>query len=282
MPSRAPDERIHVLASLPFFAVHLVALVGVFLVPFHWWLPLAAIALYVARMFAVTAGYHRYFSHRSFKTSRAFQFVLALTGSTCAQKGVLWWAGNHRHHHKYSDELEDIHSPTQKGFWWSHVGWILSRKYARTDENAIKDFAKFPELRFLDRWHLLPTISLAVLLAVAGGPSLLVWGFFVSTVLLWHGTFTINSLSHVFGSRRYETTDTSRNNWLLALITLGEGWHNNHHYYMSCAKQGFFWWEIDASYYTLKVLSWMHVVWDLRKPPAHIRDAYLKSAPVGT
>ncbi|EAU66219.1 delta 9 acyl-lipid fatty acid desaturase [Stigmatella aurantiaca DW4/3-1] len=240
---------------------------------------LVCLALYVIRMWGVTAGYHRYFSHRAYKTNRVFQFILALVATSSAQKGVLWWAANHRHHHRESDTELDIHSPLHKGFWWSHMGWIMCPKYEQTRFEAIKDFARFPELRFLNRFFLLPPIALAVALYFIGGFSMLVWGFFVSTTLLYHGTFTINSLSHIFGNRRYRTTDTSKNNWLLALITLGEGWHNNHHYYQNTANQGWFWWEVDISYYSLKVLSWMRVVSDLRTPSDQVKYAYKKYTP---
>jgi stearoyl-CoA desaturase (delta-9 desaturase) len=265
--------------SIPFFLVHAVALGGAFLVPFAWhWVALAA-GLYALRMFAVTAGYHRYFSHRTFRTSRAFQFVLALLGSTAAQKGPLWWAAHHRVHHKFSDQEGDVHSPLREGFYWSHVGWILSDKFEETRWEKIPDLRKYPELRWLNRWHLVPPTALAVLLALVGGPSALIWGFFVSTVVLWHCTFFINSLAHVFGKRRYPTTDTSRNSFLLALLTLGEGWHNNHHYYMTTANQGWFWWELDVSYYLLRLLSAFGLVWDLATPPRKIRDGAIAVAP---
>jgi stearoyl-CoA desaturase (delta-9 desaturase) len=277
--ARDADERIEPLQSLPFFAVHVAALAA-FFIGFKWWYPVLALASYYVRIFFITGGYHRYFSHRAYKTSRWFQFLLALGGTMCTQKGVLWWAGHHRDHHKYSDQPGDIHSPVLKGFWWSHVGWILSTKYNETKLDRIKDFAQYPELRWLNKWHLVPPIAYAVTLFLVGGLPALVWGYFVAQVLLWHGTFTINSLSHVFGSRRYVTTDDSRNNFLLAMLTMGEGWHNNHHYYQSTANQGFFWWEIDLSYYVLKVLSWCGLVWDLRTPPMHIRDAY-KQQPAG-
>jgi stearoyl-CoA desaturase (delta-9 desaturase) len=280
--ARDADERLDPVKSLPFFAVHLVALVGVFFVQFHWWYPLAALAVYYGRMFFVTSGYHRYFSHRAFKTSRWFQFLLAFGAETSAQKGALWWAAHHRDHHKYSDTPEDIHSPRQRGLWWSHLGWILAPKNDRTKIERIRDFAQYPELRWLNKWHLVPPVLLAVALYFAGGAGLLIWGFFVSTVMLWHGTFTINSLSHVFGSVRYPTEDDSKNNWLLAIITCGEGWHNNHHYYQSTATQGFYWWEIDLSYYALKALGWFGVVWDLRTPPKRIRDRHLLPQPSGT
>ena len=264
--------RIHILRAIPFAAIHL-ACFAAFFVEFHWWYPLLTLALYYAGMFFVTAGYHRYFSHRSFKTSRVFQFLLAFLAMTSSQKGVLWWAAHHRNHHRYSDTPDDIHSPDQRGFWWSHVGWILSDRYNGTRTELIGDFYKFPELRWLNRYHLVPPVALAVTLFLAGGWGALVWGFFISTVMLWHGSFTVNSLAHVFGRRRYPTTDTSKNSFLLALLTLGEGWHNNHHHFMASARQGFFWWEIDATYYGLKILSWLRIVWDLRQPPAAVLQA---------
>ncbi len=261
--------RIRVIHAMPFALVHLAAL-AIFFLPFHWYYPVACLALLAGRMFWVTAGYHRYFSHRSFKTSRAFQFVIAFMAMTSAQKGVLWWAAHHRHHHRYSDQEDDLHSPTLFGFFWSHIGWIISDRYNETRLNYIADFAKFPELRWLNKYHMVPPVVLAAVIFLIGGWPLFLWGFCLSTVLLWHDTFTINSLSHLFGSRRYETTDTSKNNWVLAIMTLGEGWHNNHHHYMASARQGFFWWEIDITYYVLKLLSWCGLVWELRKVPAHI------------
>ncbi|XXF77018.1 fatty acid desaturase [Myxococcaceae bacterium GXIMD 01537] len=272
------DERINWLGSLPFFGVHLMCLFVLMVGanPVH---VAVCVALYVLRMWGITAGYHRYFSHRAYKTNRVFQFLLAVVGSMAMQKGPLWWAAHHRHHHRYSDQEEDIHSPVQKGFWWSHAGWILCEKYNETKYDAIKDFARFPELRWLNRFYWVPGVALAVALFFIGGFSLLVWGFFVSTTLLYHGTFTINSLSHVFGKRRYKTTDTSRNNWLLALLTLGEGWHNNHHYHQNTANQGWFWWEVDLSYYSLKALSWVGVVSDLRVPSESVKYAFRKYSP---
>lgn len=258
-----------VLKTLPFWAVHLACL-AVFWIEFRWSYVALCLALYFSRMFFVTAGYHRYFSHRAFKTSRAFQFLLAYAAMTSAQKGVLWWAAHHRHHHRYADTDQDLHSPGLRGFWWSHVGWILSNRYNRTEVEQIRDFYKFPELRWLNRWFLVPPLTLAVALFLAGGWGWLVWGFFVSTVLLWHGSFLVNSLAHVFGRRRYPTPDDSRNSFLMALLTLGEGWHNNHHHYMASARQGFFWWEIDVTYYLLKLLAWCGLVWELREPPPHV------------
>ncbi|HWY07295.1 MAG TPA: fatty acid desaturase [Candidatus Acidoferrales bacterium] len=261
--------RLHLISLVPFGLIHVAAL-GIFFLPFKWSYLITAFALYEMRMFFVTAGYHRYFSHRSFKTSRWFQFVIAWMAMSSTQKGVLWWAAHHRHHHRYSDLEEDLHSPTLFGFWWSHIGWILSDRYNDTRYDYIGDFAKFPELRWLNKYHMLPPTVLAVSLWLIGSWPLLIWGFFLSTVFLWHGTFTINSLSHIFGNRRFPTADTSKNNWLLALVTLGEGWHNNHHYFMASARQGFYWWEIDLTYYGLKLLSWFRLVRDLRRVPDHV------------
>jgi stearoyl-CoA desaturase (delta-9 desaturase) len=263
--------RLQVISSIPFVLFHVAAL-SVFWVKFHWWYPLACLFLYGIRMFFVTAGYHRYFSHRSFKTSRWFQFVIAFMAMSSSQKGVLWWAAHHRHHHRYSDEDEDVHSPTLFGFFWAHIGWILSDKYNDTRLHYIGDFAKFPELRWLDKYYLVAPTVLGVVLWLIGGWGLFAWGFCLSTVMLWHGTFTINSLSHLFGNRRYETTDTSRNNWVLALVTLGEGWHNNHHHYMAAARQGFYWWEVDITYYGLKLLASLGLIRELRQVPAHVLD----------
>lgn len=270
VPSAAPPRASLGWNAAPFFAVHVAAAIGAVLVEFHWEYLALAVGMYYLRMFGITAGYHRYFSHRAYKTNRAFQLVLALLGTLAAQKGVLWWAAHHRDHHKYSDTERDLHSPVRRGFWWAHLGWILSDGYDETKLDRIRDFAKYPELRWLNTYWIVPPVVLAVGLFLIGGWGVLVWGFFVSTVLLWHGTFFINSLAHVFGSRRYETTDTSRNSMLLALLTLGEGWHNNHHCYQSSANQGFFWWELDGSYYALKALSWCRIVTDLRKPPARL------------
>ncbi len=271
----AADEKTNWPASLPFIAMHFTLLLPL-VTGVEWKWVLLALASYYVRMFGVTAGYHRYFSHRAFKTNRVFQFLLAWLAQSSLQKGVLWWAAHHRHHHRESDQEGDIHSPVQSGFWWSHVGWLLSKKYDATRFDSIRDFARFPELRFLNRFWALPFFALVAVLFAVGGFTAVVWGALIPTVFLWHGTFTINSLSHVFGSRRYLTTDLSRNNALLALITCGEGWHNNHHYHQNTANQGWFWWEIDLSYYALRVLAVFRIVKDLRLPDAATRNAYLK------
>jgi stearoyl-CoA desaturase (delta-9 desaturase) len=256
---------------LRFWGVHLAALVGILCFGWTTQAVLCCILLYIVRMFGVTAGYHRYFSHRSFKTTRVFAFLLALLAQSSGQRGVIWWARNHRHHHRFSDCPEDLHSPKQNGFWHAHIGWIFHNDAYRS-QNNVSDLERGWELRFLDRFPMLPAIILGFFCWYFFDWQGLFAGFFLSTVLLFHGTFTINSLAHVWGSRRYETKDTSRNNLFLALLTLGEGWHNNHHHYMRSAQQGFFWWEIDPTYYMLKVLSWMNIVWDLRVAPEHVRN----------
>ncbi len=224
-------------------------------------------ALYLVRMFAITAGYHRYFSHRTYATGRASQFLLALLGASAGQKGPLWWAAHHRNHHRWSDTERDVHSPRRGGFWWSHAGWILSPHFAKTRWEAVPDLAAFPELVWLERRHALAPLALGLSLYALGGARLLVWGFFMSTTALYHATFSVNSLAHLFGARRFDTGDDSRNNALVALLTLGEGWHNNHHRYPGSERQGLAWWELDLSHAGLRVLERLGLVWDLRTAP---------------
>lgn len=223
--------------------------------------------LYVLRVFGITGGFHRYFAHRGYSTSRVFQFIMAWFGQMSLQRGVLWWAAKHREHHRDSDLPSDAHSPRQHGFWVAHVGWIFTPAKREADMGMLKDFTKYPELVWLNERKYLPGVLTAIACYLIGGWPGLIVGFFWSTVLVYHATFTINSLSHVFGKQRYLTGDDSRNNWLLAIISLGEGWHNNHHYYPGSARNGFFWYEFDITYYFLKILSWFGIVWDLRQPP---------------
>jgi stearoyl-CoA desaturase (delta-9 desaturase) len=279
-------DRVDWARIVPFAGMHLACL-GVIWVGVS---PVAvgtAVGLYVMRMFAITGFYHRYFSHRTFKASRGVQFAFALLGASAAQRGPIWWAAHHRHHHAHSDRPEDVHSPSQRGFLWSHMGWFLSRRHFAPDLGRVRDLLRYPELRWLDRFDILVPFVLAVGLLVLGkvlearwpslgtsGGQMLVWGFFISTVACYHGTYTINSLCHVWGRRRYKTDDDSRNNLLLAIITLGEGWHNNHHRYPMSARQGFYWWEIDLTYYGLRLLAALGLIRDLKPVPAAIRAAH--------
>jgi stearoyl-CoA desaturase (delta-9 desaturase) len=253
-------------ATVPFLLVHLACLAAIWTGLTVEALVLCG-ALYVARIFAIAAGYHRYFAHRAYKTSRVVQFLLAFLAQTSAQRGALWWAAKHRRHHSHSDTELDVHSPRQHGFVYAHLGWIFTPRHCTTDYAAIADFARYPDLVWLDRHPYLPAGLLGLLAwLIAGWPGLVV-GFCWSTVLLWHATFAINSVAHVAGRRRYVTGDDSRNNWFLALLTMGEGWHNNHHAYQSSVRQGFRWWEYDPTFYALKFLSWFGIVWDLHSPP---------------
>jgi len=276
-------RRIDLVRILPFIFLHLMCL-GVLVVGVSWFAVLFALFTYLIRMFAITAFYHRYFAHRAFRTNRVVQFLFAMLGATATQRGALWWAAHHRTHHRHSDTEHDPHTP-QQGFFWSHMGWFLSRKHVHTEADSIPDLMRYPELRWLDRFDLLMPVLFATGIFLLGGwletaapqlgtsaGQLLIWGYFISTVVLIHVTLMINSLAHVCGRRRYATPDHSRNNWLLALLTLGEGWHNNHHHYPGSARQGFYWWEIDISFYLLKLMSWLGLVSDLKPVPAAIRD----------
>ena len=279
--SKSPtSQKVDWLRVLPFLFMHIMCL-GVIWVGWSPFAVLTALVLYVFRMLAITGFYHRYFSHKSFKTSRVTQFLFALLGASAAQRGPLWWASHHRHHHIHSDKDTDTHSPGQHGFLWSHMGWFMSADNFPPRLQRVPELVKFKELVWLDRFDSLVPVAMAISLYVlgellaayapqlnTGGPQLLIWGFFISTVLLYHATYTVNSLAHQIGKRRYNTRDDSRNSLLIALITCGEGWHNNHHHYPGSARQGFYWWEIDMTYYFLKMLAMMGIIWDLREIPA--------------
>jgi stearoyl-CoA desaturase (delta-9 desaturase) len=279
---RLDRDQLHYSSCVQFFFVHAACLLalraGVSAVAVA-----VCLALYVVRMFAITAGFHRLFAHRTYRTGRVFQFMLAFTGTASYQKGPLWWASHHRRHHLHADTERDLHSPLAHTVWQSHVGWFLCRDSLATDLSLVSNLTKHRELRLLDRYYPAPPALLALATFALGavleryapglgtsGFQMLIWGFFVSTVLLYHGTFTVNSLAHIFGRRRFETEDNSRNNLFVALITLGEGWHNNHHHYPSSERQGFYWWEIDVAHYALRLLSLVGVVWDIRTPPQRV------------
>lgn len=279
---RAQPDGVNLVRCIPFVILHLGCL-GVFWVGWSWFSVWAAVGLYFLRMFAVTGIFHRYFSHKTYSISRFGQFLLALWTGTTVQRGPLWWAYHHRHHHRHSDGPEDAHSPHVHGFLWSHIGWITSKRNFPTDYTKVGDLAKYPELVWLNRFDLLVPVIFALSLFGLGrhletgapglgtnGTQLLIWGFFISTTALFHGTASINSFTHLWGRRRFDTADDSRNSFLLALITLGEGWHNNHHRYQSATRNGFYWWEIDPTYYALRLLSWTGFIWGLKPVPASV------------
>jgi stearoyl-CoA desaturase (delta-9 desaturase) len=282
-----PDDdqkKVDWFRILPLVLMHLMCL-GVIWVGWSWTAVGIAAGLYAVRMFAITGFYHRYFSHKAFKTNRFWQFIFGALGNASVQRGPLWWASHHRHHHRYTDQAQDVHSPSRHGFWWSHIGWLTSRANFATKKKYIKEWMEYPELRWINRFDTIIPILMAVSLFILGalleryapglgtnGPQLLIWGFFISTTALLHGTVTINSFDHMYGSRRFDTDDTSRNNALLAVITLGEGWHNNHHRYAVSARQGFVWWELDITYYLLVLMSWLKIVKDLRPVPQQVLE----------
>lgn len=276
------SEHIDWLRTIPFILLNLGCLL-VFYFGISWTAVLTALTLYFVRLFSIGAFYHRYFSHKTYSTNRFWQFVFAFIGASSAQRGPLWWAAHHRQHHMVADEPADAHSPVQHGFWWSHVGWFMSKKHYHYNPARVKDLSRFPELVFLDRYDsLVPTILFISLfltgwllniyfpqLGTSAG-QMIVWGFCISTVALFHTTVSINSLSHIFGNKRFVTKDNSRNNWFLALLTLGEGWHNNHHHYPATARQGFMWWEVDITFYILKLFEAMGIIWDVRGVPKSV------------
>lgn len=281
-PAVQYPDKVDWLRALPFILVNLSCFL-VFWVGVSWVACLTALGLYYFRIFAIGAFYHRYFSHKTYQTSRFAQFMFAVFAASAAQRGPLWWSSHHRQHHMCSDEPNDAHSPVQHGFWWSHMGWFLSKKYYYYNPDRVKDLARFPELRFLDRYDSLIPALLFTTLFVVGfllqhyAPSLhtsalqmVIWGFSISTIALFHTTVTINSLSHVIGFKRFETKDNSRNHFLLGFFTMGEGWHNNHHHYPATARQGFWWWEIDMTYYILKFLEVLGIVWNVKGVPKSV------------
>lgn len=272
VPKKGPSTVKKVMMSIyrwinliPFILIHL-AVVLVFFVPYSWECLALLLGFFFLRTWGLTAGFHRYFSHRAYKTSRWFQFVIACIGSSALQKGPMWWAAEHRQHHRFSDQPDDPHSPIVKSFWWSHYGWVIDRKNRYTQWQELKDWHAYPELKWLDRLHFVPALLVAGICYWVAGWSGVVWGFVLGTVCLYNTTFCVNSICHIFGYRRYATKDFSKNNWLVAALTMGEGWHNNHHHYPSAARQGFKWYEVDMSYYVLRALGLVGLVWDLREP----------------
>jgi stearoyl-CoA desaturase (delta-9 desaturase) len=278
------SNHIDLVRALPFILLNLSCLL-VFYVGASWTAVITAVVLCWVRVFSIGAFYHRLFAHRAFKTNRFWQFIFAVMGNSAAQRGPLWWATHHRRHHAVADQPEDAHSPVQHSFFWSHIGWFLAQKNYYYNPKYVSDLTRFPELVFLDRYDSLVPIVLGITLFSVGvllsyvapqlhttGLQMFIWGFSISTVMLFHVTVSINSLSHRFGRRKYNTKDNSRNNWFLALLTFGEGWHNNHHHYPASANQGFRFWEIDITYYLLCFLQSVGIIWDVKKVPRDVLE----------
>ena len=283
--SQLNGKEIDWVRVIPYVIIHLLV-IAIFFVGFSPTALVVFAVMYVVRMFAITGFYHRYFSHKTFKTSRVMQFIFAVIGASAVQRGPIWWAAHHREHHMHSDTIQDKHSPKAHSFFWSHTGWFLTKANFLTHTKMVKELSRYPELRLIDRFDIVVPILTCISLYMLGeymhnhhpametnGLQLVTWGFIFSTVILYHSTFLVNSVAHLWGSRRYDTDDSSRNNFLIALLTFGEGWHNNHHHYPASAKQGFYWWEIDLTYYILKFMSFFGLIWDIRTVSPKVRDS---------
>jgi stearoyl-CoA desaturase (delta-9 desaturase) len=264
----------NVLQIAVFWTVQASALL-VFAVPFRW----AFVALWAAshflRAIGLTLAFHRYFAHRAFKMNRAARFVWAFIGTAAMQKGPLWWAGHHVNHHRFADREGDPHSPMVSGFYYAHIGWFLNdSKYDSVEASnpVIRDFSKVPEIAWLEKYFFLPPLALAATMFLLGGLPWLVWGFCLPTMTLAHSTFAINTVNHMFGSRRFETLDESRNNPLTAFFAVGEGWHNNHHRYQRAARNGFYWWEFDPTWYVIGAMGAVGLASEIQAVPPRIYE----------
>ena len=214
----------------------------------------------------ISMGYHRLLTHRGFETSGAFRYVLATLGTMNFQGGPVGWVGTHRIHHRDSDTENDPHSP-RHGFLWAHLLWCLAHDpLGRRRKAAALDLGRERGMVWLDKWFWVPQAVLAAVLYLLGGWSWVVWGVGVRTVFTYHATWLVNSASHTWGYRNFETKDDSRNNWWVALISWGEGWHNNHHAHQRSARHGMRWFEIDATYWSLRLLAWLRVVRNVYAP----------------
>jgi stearoyl-CoA desaturase (Delta-9 desaturase) len=250
----------------PLIVVHL-ALFTIPYIDFSWWYLLMFAVVTRVIGLGITVGFHRYFSHRSFKTRRWFQFLLAAAGCAALQKGPLWWAIHHRLHHRHSDTPDDPHSPVVDGFLYGHCGWLFSRDLMHPDEQVVHDLTKYRELVWLDRFWMVPGLLLAAICFAVGGWGGLVYGFCLSVVVLFQVTFAVNSIGHLYGPQRFDTGEGSRNNLVLGYLAMGDGWHNNHHRAPTSARHGFAWYEFDFSYQTIRFLALLRLAWDVKQPP---------------
>ena len=247
-------------------AFHVLALVALWF--FSWQnLAVALVLHWMAVGFGISLGYHRLHTHRGFKTSKTFEYFLAICGTLTLEGGPIFWVATHRKHHQLSDQDGDPHSPREGGFW-AHMGWIL---FGDTHHNNTELMGRYaPDLnrdrfyRWLNSYHWVPLTTLGLILLATGGWSMVLWGIFLRVVVGLHGTWLVNSATHMWGTRRFETRDDSRNSWWVALLTFGEGWHNNHHAHPVSARHGLAWYEFDISWITLKFFNAIGVVSDLK------------------
>ena len=261
-----------VLALVPLVGVHL-ALVGLFFVPVTWTAVILFIVVTRISGTGITVGFHRYLAHHAFKTSRWFQFALTAAGCVAMQKGPLWWCVFHREHHKHSDEPGDVHSPVLDGFWYAHFGWLVTQDLSQPNHDNVRDLARFPELVWLDRLWMVPGILVATACYLIDGRSGLLWGFCLGTAVVFQVTFLVNSAGHLWGSQRFDTGDGSRNNFVIGVLAMGEGWHNNHHRAPTSARHGFAKYEVDLAYLIIKTFRALGLVWGVRQPPEAAMDA---------
>lgn len=287
-PSQRRQARI-VIVGMTLF--HLGAL-GVFFTGVSEVAVMAMIAYYILRGFGITAGFHRLLAHRSYKAGRLTQFMISLAGSLAVQGGPLWWVAHHRAHHRYTETDKDIHSPRTKGFWKAHIGWMGSPESFNENGAGARDLHQYPELKFLQRHYALLVLGQGAIIFGIGaligwlwptsetsGLQFLTWVYFLGTVLLWHATFMVNSVCHTWGGRPFDAKDDSTNNWLVVILALGEGWHNNHHKFANSARHGLKWWQFDLTWCGLLLLSKLRLVSDLKTPHEQVlADALAEGA----
>jgi len=226
---------------------------------FTWNALLVAVLLWwISGSLGIGMGYHRLLTHRGYKTPKWVEYCLTVCATLALEGGPIFWVATHRIHHKFSDQDGDPHSP-RDGKWWSHMGWILTGKSMHHDTTTlahyVPDLAKDKFHVWITKYHYAPMIVLGLALLAAGGPPLLLWGVFLRTVVGLHATWLVNSATHLWGSRRFATRDSSTNNWVVALLTFGEGWHNNHHAYPTSARHGLKWYEVDVNWYGIQALK---------------------------
>jgi stearoyl-CoA desaturase (delta-9 desaturase) len=257
----AKDERLNWTTTIVMILFHLGAVAALFV--FSWKAFAVAVFLYWMTVgLGISLGYHRLHTHRSYKTPKLLEYFFAVCGASTLEGGPIFWVATHRIHHQKSDHEGDPHSP-RDGAWWSHVGWILLGEAKHNNTRLLSkyapDLAKDPFYVWLNNYHWVPVLVLAVILYATGGIPFVLWGICMRIVVGLHATWLVNSATHMWGSRRFDTHDDSKNNWWVALLTFGEGWHNNHHAHPTSARHGLAWYEVDISWISLKVMKFLGI-----------------------